>query len=167
VHNVTRYFKEGNIYFLTHVTYLRRRILVEHIDLFWEAIDSQQARCAFDLLAWVVIPDHVHLLIDPKVNNLGVLTKNLKLSFSTRLLKRLSLKGGRIWHNRYWDHVIRNEEDMNRHLDYIHFNPVKHNLVVRPRDYLYSSFRAFVARGKYDEDWGDHVATEMNSAFGE
>ncbi len=134
VHNVKRYFKEGNIYFLTHVTYLRRRILVENIDLFWKSIDAQRAKSDFELLAWVVIPDHVHVIINPKSNNPGLLTKNLKLSYSSSLLKRLGLMSGRVWHNRYWDHVIRNEEDMNKHLDYIHYNPVKHELALRPRD---------------------------------
>ena len=167
MHNVRRYLKKGNIYFLTHVTYLRNPILVEHIDLLWEAIEKQRTKNDFDLIAWVIIPDHMHVLIDPMSNDLPILTKNIKLSFAANLRSRLGLQAGRTWQNRYWDHVIRDRTDLNNHIDYIHYNPVKHRLVPRPGDYRQTSFHDFLKRGEYDEEWGCHNAPDFGGGFGE
>ncbi len=89
MHNVTRHFKEGNIYFLTHVTFLRKPILVKNIDLLWKSIEMQRSKNDFDLIAWVIIPDHLHLIIGPKSNDPALLIKNLKLSFSANFRKRM------------------------------------------------------------------------------
>jgi putative transposase len=59
-----------------------------------------------------------------------------------------------IWQRRFWEHVIRNERDLMRHLDYIHFNPVKHGYVTRAIDWPYSTFRRYVRDGIYPSDWG-------------
>jgi putative transposase len=58
-----------------------------------------------------------------------------------------------IWQRRYWEHVIRDEDDFERHVDYIHCNPVKHGWVRRVRDWRYSSFHTYVWRGIYSENW--------------
>ena len=73
-----------------------------------------------------------------------------------------------IWQRRFWEHAIRDEEDYSRHVDYIHYNPVKHGLVRAPRDWEYSSFHRFLRAGLYDETWGagqeisfaDHIGNE-------
>ena len=71
-----------------------------------------------------------------------------------------------IWQRRYWEHVIRDDADLARHIDYIHFNPVKHGLVTRVRDWPHSSFHRYVAEGTLPEDWsGD--ADEIAGSFGE
>ena len=63
-------------------------------------------------------------------------------------------KGERkIWQSRYYDHVIRDENDLHKHLDYIHFNPIKHNYANKALNYHYSSFEKFVKMGYYDKDW--------------
>jgi putative transposase len=80
---------------------------------------------------------------------------------------RNGLRGGRLWQLRFWDHIIRNEKDMNHHIDYIHYNPVKHGLVKRPIDYEYSSFCEFVAEGYYSSDWGVVGKVETGGEFGE
>jgi putative transposase len=59
-----------------------------------------------------------------------------------------------IWQRRYWEHLIRNEQDYAFHMDYIHINPVKHNLVVQVRDWPYSTFHRMVEKGIYPQDWG-------------
>ena len=97
----------------------------------------------YENIAWALLPDHFHLLIDPKGNDLSVLMKKVKLSFSANYRKFKSIKSGKIWQNRFWDHIIRNEEDYNNHLNYIHYNPVEAGLVTRPEDYLYSSARDY------------------------
>src|SRR3546814_19294976 len=65
------------------------------------------------------------------------------------------MEDGRLWQRRYFDHVIRDADDFARHLDYLHFNPVKHGLVRRAADWRWSSFGAWAARGVYDVDWGN------------
>ena len=60
----------------------------------------------------------------------------------------------KIWQNRYWEHTIRNEDDLNHHLNYIHYNPVKHNYTKSVKDWEYSSFKKFVRKNLYDINWG-------------
>jgi putative transposase len=62
-----------------------------------------------------------------------------------------------IWQRRFWEHLIRDEEDLKRHLDYIHYNPVKHGYVNSPCDWTYSSFKQYVKKGFYEMDWGSSL----------
>ena len=71
-----------------------------------------------------------------------------------------------IWQRRYWEHAIRDDRDLSRHIDYIHFNPVKHGHVSKASDWPYSSFHRYVKRGLLPEDWGGDVR-DMNGSFGE
>jgi len=72
-----------------------------------------------------------------------------------------------VWQPRFWEHQIRNEEDFHKHLDYIHYNPVKHGLVNRVRDWPFSSFHRYVDRGLYPLDWGENVVFDPDNVFGE
>jgi putative transposase len=98
--------------------------------------------------------------------------RRIKGSFSTRLLRNgLAIKrhaSGELalWQRRYWEHTIRDDADFARHVDYIHYNPVKHGLVTRVRDWPYSSFRHYVRRGILPSDWaGD--PSESAAGYGE
>jgi len=62
-----------------------------------------------------------------------------------------------IWQRRFWEHCIRNEGDLIRHIDYIHYNPVKHGLVPRVCDWESSSFHDYVRKGYYDLAWGEEI----------
>lgn len=66
-----------------------------------------------------------------------------------------------MWQRRYWEHVIRDDQDFENHLDYIHFNPVKHGLAAAPLDWPYSTFKAWVARQRYDPNWGTDRLPEI------
>jgi putative transposase len=165
--NVRRYFKEGRIYFFTHVTYQRQPILITHIDLLWNSIHKFKQLTTYELIAWVILPDHWHCLIGPLDNDVASPMKRVKLSFAAGYLKRCGLRSGRTWHNRYWDHIIRDQEDMNRHLDYIHYNPVRHGLVASAMEYPHSSFRQFVDNGLYDSTWGSVNSPTITGEFGE
>lgn len=165
--NVKRHFKTGNVYFLTHVTFQRLPILVDNIDLFWASINHQLERSRFDFIAWVILPDHWHCIIDPGQDDLGDLMKRIKLSFATRHLRRTGRSSGRTWQNRYWDHIIRDQFDLNRHLDYLHYNPVKHGLVRSCIEYPHSSFARFVEEGCYDRDWMALESIADSDDFGE
>ncbi|MFZ5380163.1 REP-associated tyrosine transposase [Aeromonas hydrophila] len=65
-----------------------------------------------------------------------------------------------IWQRRYWEHLIRDQEDFNNHLDYIHINPVKHGLVTATKDWPYSTFHRWVQQGRYSLSWGDTSTPE-------
>ncbi|UCG62483.1 MAG: transposase [Candidatus Zixiibacteriota bacterium] len=165
--NIRRYYKKGNVYFLTHVTYKRAPLLVDHNDLVWQAIERISQTSSFDLSAWVILPDHMHLLIDPGDEDLSLLMRRVKLSFSGLYRGRVGLYGGRVWQNRYWDHVIRDRDDMNRHIDYIHYNPVKHDLVGDPFQWKYSSIHDYYERGYYARGWGISREMDFVGEFGE
>ena len=70
-----------------------------------------------------------------------------------------------MWQRRFWEHLIRDEADLSRHRDYIHYNPVRHGLAASPKEWPYSSFKRFVEQGLYSEDWGEipqQQLTEMD-----
>jgi putative transposase len=163
--NIRRYFAEGQINFLTHVTFNRTPLLVDNIDLFWEAYDFTCGKTDADLIAWVILPDHAHLLIEPNGNDVSVLMKHFKQKFSGLYRLRRQLAKGRIWQYRYWDHIIRDEADFNRHVDYIHYNPVKHGIVKRPSDYGQSSINKY--QETYPVDWGVRETIDFGDKFGE
>ena len=81
-------------------------------------------------------------------------------------VKRHCNGGYALWQRRFWEHTIRNEFDFERHVDYVHFNPVKHKLVRRVRDWPYSSFHVFVRRGLLPADWAGDVDESLMD-FGE
>jgi putative transposase len=72
-----------------------------------------------------------------------------------------------IWQRRFWEHQIRDEDDLRKHLDYIHYNPVKHGLVVNVADWPYSTFHRFVRQGFYPPNWGENIAFDPEHIFGE
>ena len=78
-------------------------------------------------------------------------------------------KGERgIWQRRYWEHMIRDEDDFNNHMNYIHFNPVKHGLVTNLKDWPYSTFHRCVSDGLYSQDWiGDNTSNSNKTNYGE
>ncbi|MGZ4954660.1 MAG: REP-associated tyrosine transposase [Methylobacter sp.] len=81
--------------------------------------------------------------------------------------RRRGRQQGTLWQHRYWDHLIRDEEDFNRHMDYIHWNPVKHGFASKVADWPYSSFRRLVRSGWYVESWGAKIVFDDNCEFGE
>jgi putative transposase len=70
------------------------------------------------------------------------------------------------WQRRFWEHAIRDDADLESHIDYIHFNPVKHAKVTRVADWPHSSFHRFVERGLLPSDWGGDLK-EIAGSFGE
>jgi putative transposase len=177
--NIRRYFKQDQLCFQTHVTFNRAPILVDHADLLWQAILSVQTGYSFDLIAWVILPDHFHLLVDSQGSAMSSVARQFKLQFSAAYRSRHELKEGRLWQNRFWDHIIRDEDDLSwdhiirdeddlrRHIEYIHYNPVKHGLAQGATEYSHSSFGEFAAQGLYDETWGARVDDFKGTEFGE
>ena len=146
-------------YFITTVTNNRRQVLLDSPELFWLAWKGRK------LVSWVIIPDHVHFLINVGDESISDIIHNFKITYSR--LYRNKFGAGKVWQNRFWDHMIRNQNDLNNHLDYLHYNPVMHGLVTDPNDWQHSSFIKFKQDGYYSDDWGVNEKIILEGKFGE
>ena len=180
--NYHRNYVQGGTYFFTVVTYVRQRILQgKAIDALRESFRQCMSEKAFTIDAMVVLPDHVHCIWTLPGNDSDYSTrwKTIKSSFtkkytrmvgeaSARITNSMQKKGEKgIWQRRFWEHTILNEEDYRVHIEYIHYNPVKHGLVEAPKDWPYSSFHRFVKKNIYTESWGNSGVEFSNEIGGE
>jgi len=161
--NYRRNLIPGGCYFFT-VNLLDRRsnLLVAQIDALREAVRETRRSKPFHIDAFVVLPDHLHCLwtLPPGDADFPARWRTIKALFSRQVAqpqdRRPSLERKReagVWQRRYWEHTIRDEIDYAAHMDYIHFNPVKHGLVEHPAAWPHSSFSRCVERGLYPKDW--------------
>ena len=155
-----RVYVPGGTYIFTLVTHQRRPIfsIEQNIKVLRQAFRKEQARRNFHMAAIVILPDHLHCIFQlPRGDsNFSSRWREIKKSVTRNLAesdddKRL------VWQNRFWEHLIRDENDWRQHLDYIHYNPVKHGLVRGPADRRWSSFHKLVENGWYEEDWGSSL----------
>jgi len=168
---------KGGTYFLTvNLAERKRSLLVEEIDKLRNTIATVKKRHPFKLDAIVVLPDHIHALWTMPQDDCDYATRwmLIKSNFSRQFPKgepcnaSRTKKGERgIWQRRYWEHVIRDAQDYNRHVDYIHYNPVKHGYVNHASDWPYSSIHRFIAKGVLDRNWGSGIEPSDSSMFGE
>jgi putative transposase len=158
-----RLYTPGGQYFFTVVTHQRRPILVANIERLRAAFHHVMTVRPFKVVAMVVLPDHLHCIWCLPENDLDFSTRwsIIKRYFSTVRGKgdinpSLEKKRERgVWQRRFWEHCLHDEDDWCRHMDYIHFNPVKHGYVSSPREWPYSSLTRAIARGWYDLNWGE------------
>ena len=155
---------QGGCYFFTVVLAHRRgnNLFIQHIDTLRKAFKRIQKDHPFIMDAIVVLPDHLHCIwqLPAQDDNYSSRWRLIKSYFSRSIMTSEYISKSRqrknergIWQRRFWEHVIRNEEDYARHVEYIHYNPVKHGYVKRVRDWPYSSFHRWVARGIYSVTW--------------
>ena len=177
MHNVRRFYVPNAIVFLTLVTDGRRILFdrdhAQHVEMFFDTMRAVRERKPFKLLAYTFLPDHVHLLMQPTGEaNFSSILQSVQRSYTFEYKDYYDVKGSlNLWQHRLWDHVIRDEDDLCRHFDYIHWNPVKHELVTKPEDWPYTSYLYWVEKGYYEIGWG-HVEPENlrnldGAAFGE
>jgi len=162
-----RHKHPSSLFFITSVTYDRKPILVEHSDLLLSSIERMKGAVHFTAHAWVILPDHFHLILDVGAEDFSMIMQRIKLSFAADYRKRCGLKEGRVWQARFWDHIIRDQVDINRHLDYIHYNPVKHGLANVPRAWKLSSIHESQFASTYALDWGTREPDGLSGDFGE
>ena len=159
-----RAFVAGGTYFFT-VNLLERdkSLLTDHIDLLKTAFHRVKLSHPFYIDAIVVLPDHLHAIWTLPANDADFATRwrLIKSHFSRGLpctertnLSRLKKSERGIWQRRYWEHLIRDDLDYQRHVDYIHYNPVKHGYVDKAFDWPYSSIHRFIEKGIISSDWG-------------
>jgi putative transposase len=174
-----RYFVPGGMYFFTLVTYGRRNILTtnEGRKFLRNAIATIRADRPFEIFATVLLPDHWHLIMQLPSDDAeySVRIKRIKEEFTNSWLEAelhesevtasQRKKGERgVWQPRFWEHLIEDEADLEHCSDYIHWNPRKHGIVSRVRDYPWSSFHRFVRMGQYDLDWGGTEPSTLREA---
>lgn len=162
-----RFHLDGATYFVTCVTHRRIPILLENSSLLLEAVDYSCNQLGFDVAAWCILPDHCHFLIEVGRADISTELHRIKQKFSSLYRSKYGLRRGRLWQNRFWDHAIRDQADKNRHLDHIHYNPVKHGHTNDPFLYGESSLHKWMQRGYYNRDWGVREALEFRGDFGE
>jgi len=80
-----RYYSTGNVYFITVVTYKRMPSLVKNINLLWQSIEKAKGQNSFNIIAWAILPDHFHVIINPHDSNLSEIVKRIKLIFSAKI----------------------------------------------------------------------------------
>jgi putative transposase len=165
----------GSFFFTINLAERQLRLLTDHIDKLRTAFRETRQHHPFTIDAIVVLPDHLHTIWTLPEGDADFSTRwrLIKSAFSRNLdtpemiSQSRAAKGERgIWQRRYWEHTIRDDDDLARHVDYIHINPVKHRLVARVRDWPYSSFHRMVRLGTYPEDWAGDISNDDRS-FGE
>jgi len=164
-----RNFKSGGTFFFTVVTEKRQQFLTTDLarQCLRRSFHEIRSRHPFEIIAIALLPDHLHSVWTLPDNecDFSLRWRKIKETFTRSFLasggteveisasrKRHGCRG--IWQDRFWEHTCRDEQDLRRCVDYIHWNPVKHELVDRARDYPYSSFHRFVRLGEYEWEWG-------------
>lgn len=174
---------KGGTYFFTVVTHQRRKILLDDNvrRALREGIQKTQSFFPFQIIAWVLLPDHLHCIWtlpegDADFTKRWGMIKRHVSQHCTHIINveqhpsvsKLKRKESNFWQRRYWEHQIRDEIDFKRHVDYIHWNPLKHGLVDQISDWPYSTFHRYVDEGVYPENWcGDTRASWREAEFGE
>jgi len=162
---------DGTFFFTVTLADRRSSALVDHVDALRAAFRAGRRERPFTVDAIVILPEHLHAIFTLPAGDADFSGRwrRIKGHFSNHMItvaasaKRHPNGDYALWQRRFWEHTIRNEDDFARHVDYIHFNPVKHGLVSRVRDWPYSSFHRYVREGLLADDWaGDVSGVEPN-----
>jgi putative transposase len=165
--NYRRAYFSGGTYFFTVKTLDRQPVLTQErfLTALRQAIIEVRAMLTFESIAWVLLPDHLHTIWRlPETDadfslRWSLIKQRVTRQCADRMVaarvnrSRQKRREGAIWQRRFWEHLIRDDTDLERHVDYIHYNPVKHGYVPRVTDWPYSTFHQYVRRGVYPADW--------------
>ncbi|MBI2312716.1 MAG: transposase [Betaproteobacteria bacterium] len=181
--NYRRAFIPGGTYFFTVVTHGRAPILIDEPvrHALRDAIEGTRQSHPFRIDAWVLLPDHLHCIWtlpdgdSDYASRWAVIKRRVSKAMGERLTNGTHLSDSRharresgVWQRRYWEHMVRDEADLQRCMDYLHWNPVKHGHVARVADWPHSTFHRLVVRGVYPIDWGGGGAENQDGkTFGE
>ncbi len=164
----------GGTFFFTLVTYRRKFLFNDrnNINLLKKVIKHVKFRHPFSIDAFVLLPDHLHCIwtLPPNDTNYSMRWRLIKSNF-TRIFSSLNAKLNdeneyKLWQKRFWEHQIRGEQDFISHVEYIHYNPVKHGYVHAPAEWEYSSFHRYVQEAIYTLDWGSKKNIILNENIG-
>ena len=153
----------GGYYFFTVVTCNRRPFFKKsaNVELLKKALAHVRKGYPFSISAYVIMPDHIHCIW-------RLPEEDADFSTRWRLIKHFVTVNshGPVWQKRFWEHAIRDEDDLRLHIDYIHINPVKHGLAKSPGEWPHSSFGYYLNKGWYEPGWGDNLPA-FDGEFGE
>ncbi|MDP1610583.1 MAG: transposase [Sulfuritalea sp.] len=162
-----RAFSPGGSFFFTVVTEKRRPLFAsaESVGILRMAFRTVRSARPFEVDAMVVLPDHLHCIwtLPSGDADFAIRWRLIKTWFTKHCDPTLRTEPNRarsakreqaLWQHRYWEHMLRDEADFSRHIEYIHFNPVKHGFVSSAMEWPYSSLRRYVEAGVYLPDWG-------------
>ena len=168
--NYHRVWLPGGTFFFTLVTNQRKPIFQDQYarDALSDAMEYAKDRGDnFQMDAVCLLPDHLHCIWTLPEGDTGYPTRwkmikarfsriyrNLGGAESVISVSRMSKGDSGVWQRRYWEHTIRDKTDLIRHIEYIHYNPVKHGYVRQVKEWPWSSFHQFVRNGQYPVDWG-------------
>jgi putative transposase len=137
--NYKRLFIDNTYLFITIVTNKRKKILIKNIDLLRKSFKECKKKYNFDIFSIVIIPDHLHMIIKPEnINEYPQIIGLIKIYFTKNSNIKYEINNTReanVWQRRFWEHTIKDEKDLYKHLDYIHFNPIKHGYVNKPKEW--------------------------------
>jgi putative transposase len=164
-----RSLTQGATYFFTVNTYQRRPLLT-HPEVRYalrQAIEMVRVTMPFTIEAWVLLPDHLHAIWTLPQDDAafgkrwGIIKSHVSKKCASlidtqtpRSASRIKRRETDFWQRRFWEHQLRDDCDYERHVDYIHFNPVKHGLVNRVSEWEHSTFHQYVKRELYPHTWG-------------
>jgi putative transposase len=165
---------DGLYFFTVTLKDRSKTLLTDHIDSLKQSLTRVQKESPYLSKAIVVLPDHLHAIwqLPGEDQNYSLRWRKIKAYFTHSLNSRgvpiEKNKHGKftVWQQQFWEHTIRDVRDFENHVNYIHYNPVKHGLVSRVRDWPYSSFHRYVRRGILDLHWGDVFAGD-DQKYGE
>ena len=157
--NFRRYYIPGSAVFITQVIQQRDPVFRDpkNLNLLRQILCNVNELHPFVLLGYVFLFDHFHFIIQPTgKSNFSDIMRSLKMNFTREYKKVLELQNSeslKFWQKRFWDHVIRDDKDLETHVHYIHYNPVKHGYVSDPRAWKDSSYIEWEERGLYPRDF--------------
>ncbi len=158
----------GGTYFFTLNTFRRAKFLIQEPfrHSLREGIETTRASLPFEIVAWVLMPEHLHCIWrlpegDADFSKRWAMIKRTVSKQCGHLVEidaglgqsKLARNESVVWQRRFWEHQIRDDLDLQRHVDYIHYNPVKHGHAASVADWPYSTFHRYVQQGVYPLDW--------------
>jgi len=152
----------GTFFFTLNLANRSSQILTKQVDLLRECMRRIHLSHPVDIVAMVVLPDHLHAIwtMPPGDSNYSLRWSLIKAGFSRMITMGERINRARkhkrergIWQRRFWEHQIRDDDDLARHIDYIHFNPVKHEYVKAPAEWPYSSIHRYIRQGILTPEW--------------
>lgn len=158
----------GSYFFTVNLANRRSNLLVERVEQLRRVVRRVRQKHPFALDAVVILPEHLHMIwtLPPGDSDFSIRWALIKAGFSRAIPKgdprhpevrsasRVRSGERGIWQRRFYEHLLRDDDDFAAHVDYIHYNPVKHGHAKRPADWPYSSIHRYIRQGIVPKDWG-------------
>ncbi len=166
----------GTYFFTVNLAERKRTLLIDHVNVLRKVLKQVKQKHPFSIDAIIVLPDHLHMLWTLPKDDCDYPTRLMliKAGFSRQIEKGELINASRyskgergIWQRRYWEHLIRDEQDYMNHVNYIHYNPVKHGYVEQASAWKYSSIHRYIEAGALEQDWGGGRSLPESDGFGE